>query len=124
MLFPHSDIDLLFLHEGGWSNKESNDRIRSFSQEMWDLRLRLSPQTRALSDCDRLDPNNLEFTISLLDCRYVAGDRDLFALLHRSVVPRLVIREHKLIVQKLAEETQARHSKFANTIFDLDPYLK
>jgi [protein-PII] uridylyltransferase len=124
MLFPHSDIDLLFLHEGGWSDKESKDRIRSFSQEMWDLRLRLSPQTRALSDCDRLDPNNLEFTISLLDCRYVAGDRDLFARLHRSVVPRLVMRENQLIVQRLAEVTQARHSKFANTIFHLEPNIK
>ena len=124
MLFPHSDIDLLFLHEGGWSDKASRDKVRRFSQEMWDLKLRLSPQTRTLSDCDRLDPNNLEFTISLLDCRYIAGDRDLFARLHRSVVPRLVMRENQLILQKLAEVTQARHSKFGNTIFHLEPNIK
>ena len=124
MLFPHSDIDLLFLHEGGWSDKAAKDKIRSFSQEMWDLKLRLSPQTRTLSDCDRLDPDNLEFTISLLDCRYVAGDRDLFARLRRSVVPRLVMRESQLIVQKLAEVTQARHTKFGNTIFHLEPNIK
>jgi [protein-PII] uridylyltransferase len=124
MLFPNSDIDLLFLHEGGWSSKESKDKIRRFSQEMWDLKLRLSPQTRVLSECERLDPNNLEFTISLLDSRYLAGDRDLFARLHRSVIPRLVMREHHLIVQKLAELTQARHGKFGNTIFHLEPNIK
>jgi [protein-PII] uridylyltransferase len=124
MLFPHSDIDLMFLHEGGWSDKASRDKIRRFSQEMWDLKLRLSPQTRTLSDCDRLDPNNLEFTISLLDCRYLAGDRDLFTRVHRSVVPRLIMRENQLIVQKLAEVTQARHTKFGNTIFHLEPNIK
>jgi hypothetical protein len=26
-------------------------------------------------ECDRCDPRNTEFTISLLDCRYLAGDR-------------------------------------------------
>jgi [protein-PII] uridylyltransferase len=124
MLFPSSDVDLLFLHEGGWSDKESKDKIRRLSQEMWDLKLRLSPQTRAISECDRLDPNNLEFTISLLDARYLAGDRDLFARLRRSLIPRLVMREYQLIVEKLAEVTQARHGKFGNTIFHLEPNIK
>jgi [protein-PII] uridylyltransferase len=124
MLFPHSDIDLLFLHEGGWSDAQSKNKIRSVSQEIWDLKLRLSPQTRTLSDCDRLDPNNLEFTISLLDSRYVAGDRDLFARLRGSIVPRLAMRENQLIIQKLAEVTQARHAKFGNTIFHLEPNIK
>jgi [protein-PII] uridylyltransferase len=124
MLFPNSDIDLLFLHEGEWSDKKSKEKIRRFCQEMWDLKLRLSPQTRALAECERLDPNNLEFTISLLDSRYLAGDRELFARLHRSVIPRLIMREHHLIVEKLAEVTQARHRKFGNTIFHLEPNIK
>ncbi len=124
MLFPHSDIDLLFLHEGEWSDKDARDKIRRFSQEMWDLKLRLSPQTRTLSDCDRVDPNNLEFTISLLDCRYLAGDEELFNRLRRSVVPRLIMRENQLIMQKLAEVTNARHSRFGNTIFHLEPNIK
>jgi [protein-PII] uridylyltransferase len=124
MLFPHSDIDLLFLHEKGSAEKQLKDKIRCFSQEMWDLRLRLSPQTRALSECDRLNPENLEFTIALLDCRYLAGDRELFTRLHESVVPRLVMRESQTIVQQLAEVTQARHAKFAKTIFHLEPNIK
>jgi [protein-PII] uridylyltransferase len=124
MLFPHSDVDLLFLHENGGVEKQLKDKIRSFSQEMWDLRLRLSPQTRTLSECDRISPENLEFTIALLDCRYLAGDRELFQRLHESVVPRLVMRESQTIVQRLAEVTQARHAKFGNTIFHLEPNTK
>jgi len=42
----------------------------------------VSPATRTLQECDRFDPANVEFAISLLDCRYLAGDADLFARLH------------------------------------------
>lgn len=123
MLFPHSDVDLLFLHEGS-GEKQLKDKIRRFSQEMWDLKLRLSPQTRSLSECERLDPNNLEFTIALLDARYLAGDRQLFERLRQSTIPRLVMRESQLLVTQLAEVTQARHVKFGNTVFHLEPNVK
>ena len=45
-LFPHSDIDLLFLHADADSEVELKDPIRRFSQELWDLRMKLSPATR------------------------------------------------------------------------------
>src|SRR5713226_4637108 len=123
-LFPHSDIDLLFLHSGSSSESEFKDPIRRFSQELWDLRLKLSPATRSLAECERLDPNNVEFAISLLDCRYLAGDRELFSRLHDKVVPRLVGRECQNLIQNLGEITRARHRKFANTVFHLEPNVK
>src|SRR6202162_2978579 len=52
-LFPHSDIDLLFLHADRDTEQALKDRIRSFSQGLWDLRLKLSPATRLLQECDR-----------------------------------------------------------------------
>src|ERR1700681_3512753 len=100
-LFPHSDIDLLFLHAGSDTERKFEEKIRNFSQEIWDLRLKLSPATRTLAECERFDPNNVEFTISLLDCRYLAGDPSLFARLHDRLVPKLVARESRIIVQRL-----------------------
>jgi [protein-PII] uridylyltransferase len=122
-LFPHSDIDLLFLH-GGNSESEFKDPIRRFSQELWDLRLKLSPATRSLAECERLDPNNVEFAISLLDCRYLAGDRELFSKLREKAVPRLVGRDCQSLIQNLGEITRARHHKFGNTVFHLEPNVK
>src|ERR1700692_1274100 len=123
-LFPHSDIDLLFLHANADSEIEFKDSIRNFSQELWDLRLKLSPATRNLCECERLDPGNVEFAISLLDCRYLAGDRELFSKLREKVVPRLVGRECQNLIQNLGEITRARHHKFANTVFHLEPNVK
>ena len=122
-LFPHSDIDLLFLH-GGNSESEFKYPIRRFSQELWDLRLKLSPATRSLAECERLDPNNVEFAISLLDCRYLAGDRELFSKLREKAVPRLVGRDCQSLIQNLGEITRARHHKFGNTVFHLEPNVK
>jgi|CZLA01.1.fsa_nt_gi [protein-PII] uridylyltransferase len=123
-LFPHSDIDLLFLHAGSGSESEFKEPIRRFSQELWDLRLKLSPATRNLAECERLDPNNVEFAISLLDCRYLAGDRELFSRLREKAVPRLVGRDCQNLIQNLGEITRARHHKFGNTVFHLEPNVK
>ena len=123
-LFPHSDIDLLFLHAHTKTESQFKDPIRRFSQELWDLRLKLSPATRTLAECERLDPNNLEFAISLLDCRYLAGDPELFISLREKSVPRLIAREHRALVRNLGELTHERHHKFGNTLFHLEPNVK
>ena len=123
-LFPFSDIDLLFLFGDRDAEQRFKDPIRRFSQELWDLRLKLSPASRMLSECDRYDGNNTEFTISLLDCRLLAGDRDLFRKLHDKVIPKLVMKESKVLLQGLAEVTRERHAKYGMTLYHLEPNLK
>jgi [protein-PII] uridylyltransferase len=123
-LFPHSDIDLLFLHADGDTEKAFKDRIRNFSQGLWDLRLKVSPASRILQECDRFDPANVEFAISLLDCRYLAGDLDLFTRLHDKIIPNLMTREAQSLLQRLADVTRGRHENFGNTVFHLEPDVK
>jgi [protein-PII] uridylyltransferase len=123
-LFPFSDIDLLFLYGDRNAEQAFKDPVRRFSQELWDLRLKLSPASRTLAECDGYDPNNTEFTISLLDCRYLAGDHDLFRRLHDKVIPKVVMRESKALLQGLAEVTRERHAKYGHTLYHLEPNLK
>ena len=123
-LFPYSDIDLLFLFGDRNAEQACKDPVRRFSQELWDLRLKLSPASRTLAECDGYDINNTEFTISLLDCRYLAGDHDLFRRLHDKVIPKVVMRESKALLQGLAEVTRERHAKFGMTLYHLEPNLK
>src|ERR1700751_3578954 len=123
-LFPYSDIDLLFLHAGDKTEAKIKEPIRRFSQELWDLRLKLSPASRTLCERDGVDPENLEFAISLLDCRYLAGDRQLFARLHDGVIPKLVARESHVFLTRLAELARSRHAKFGGTLFHLEPNVK
>ncbi|MGA8676592.1 MAG: [protein-PII] uridylyltransferase [Candidatus Acidiferrales bacterium] len=123
-LFPYSDIDMLFLHAGNGTEAKLKDAIRKFSQDLWDLGLKLSPAARTLAECSRFDTENAEFAISLLDCRYLAGDRTLFARLHDDVIPKLIARDSPQIVRRLADLTRTRHGKFGNTVFHLEPNMK
>jgi [protein-PII] uridylyltransferase len=123
-LFPHSDVDILFLHADRTAEDALREPIRTFCQELWDLRMKLGPTTRTLAECEQFDPQNVEFTISLLDSRHVAGDRELFERLHEKVLPKFFLREGNYIIQLLAEVTRSRHAKYGNTVFHLEPNLK
>src|SRR5271165_2277403 len=123
-LFPYSDVDLLFLTENEEQRGRMKEPVRGICQEMWDIGLRVSPTTRTLDDCARFDQDNVEFTISLLDCRFLIGEAALFERLHGKILPQLVARESDVLVQRLAEVTRTRHLRFGNTIFHLEPNLK
>lgn len=123
-LFPHSDVDILFLHADRTTEERFRDPVRAFCQELWDLRMKLGPTTRTLVECEQFDPQNVEFTISLLDCRFVAGDIELFRRLHDEVLPRFFVREGNYIIQQLNEVTRSRHAKYGSTVFHLEPNIK
>jgi [protein-PII] uridylyltransferase len=123
-LFPCSDVDLLFLLDGRLAEKDLKDAIRSVNQEMWDCGIRVSPATRRLADCERFNEDNAEFALSLMDHRMVAGDAILYGKLAGQVAPKLLRREQKGIVARLVELTQARHAKYGDTLFHLEPNIK
>jgi [protein-PII] uridylyltransferase len=124
-LFPYSDIDLLFLYARD-GNEEflSKKAIAPLSQSLWDLHLRVSPTTRTLAECGKLYRNNIEFNISLLDCRYICGDEKLYERLRTRVLPGMVIRESETLLQELTGLARARHQKYGQTIFHLEPNIK
>jgi len=128
-LFPHSDVDLLFLVDSSLLEREYRDTIRQINQELWDCGLRVSPITRTLNECKRFDPKNFEFTLSLLDRRLIGGDAnaansDLFRRLSDEVLPELLERESDGIQQGLMELTARRHAKYGSTLFHLEPNIK
>jgi len=55
-LFPYSDIDLLFLFADRGSEESHKEEVQRLSQELWDIKLKLSPASRTLAECDRYDP--------------------------------------------------------------------
>ena len=123
-LFPYSDIDVLFAFADEKTEVHSKDAVRSIIQGMWDIGLRASPCSRTVKEAGRFDPDNLEFTLATLDRRFLAGHFPLYQQLHQTVLPGLVLSEWSTITQKLGEIARARHAKFGNTIFHLEPNLK
>ncbi|MES2393183.1 MAG: bifunctional uridylyltransferase/uridylyl-removing protein, partial [Acidobacteriota bacterium] len=101
VLFPCSDVDLLFCVEKGQMAR-AKDPIRRVSQGMWDCGLQLAATTRAPGECDKFDPNNVEFTISLMDLRRIGGDAETFEKLAAKTSPKRWMKEAKAIGSELA----------------------
>ncbi len=123
-LFPYSDVDLLFLLDGRLAEKDVKDAIRRVNQEMWDCGMRVSPVTRKLAECERFDPENAEWVFSLMDHRMVTGDAALYGKLAGQTVPKLLQRDHKAVMVRLLELARARHAKYGDTLFHLEPNIK
>jgi len=123
-LFPYSDIDVLFAFADEKTEEQAQEAVRAVIQGMWDIGLRASPSSRTAREAGRFDPDNLEFTLATLDRRFLAGQFPLYQQLHQVTFPGLVLSEWNEITQKLGELARARHAKYGNTIFHLEPNLK
>jgi [protein-PII] uridylyltransferase len=123
-IFPHSDIDLVFVCRDERVESGHKEGIRTFCQELWDIGLRASATTRTLQECGSLNEENPEFTLSLLDRRYVAGDFSLFHGLDLERIPALMADRRHSLMAAIARLTQNRHGKFQRTLFHLEPNVK
>ena len=121
-LFPHSDVDLLILaaSEAAIPPREA---IAPFLQSLWDAGLRPSHSVHTLDDCVIEHAENAEFTISLLDRRYLAGDRALFDTLHARF-QQFLVKKGPSLAQKIAALAEERRAKYQRTIYHLEPNIK
>ncbi len=123
-LCPHSDVDLLFLAANTRVQSAHREEAAAISRTLWDTGLRMGGGSHTLAECREIQHDNLEFSVSLLDCRYVAGDRRLFHRLRTEVIPHVIGRDRDDLLRDLVEMTRRRHEKHGGTIFQLEPNLK
>jgi [protein-PII] uridylyltransferase len=123
-LFPHSDVDLLFLLAAQDAGDRCSEAIQRFTQQLGQVGLKSRISVRLLSDLLPFDSENAEAILSLLDCRYLTGDPELFSNLRDHLIPEVMAQEAQVLVERLAEMTRTRHRKFANTVFHLVPNVK
>ena len=122
-LFPYSDIDLLILVENEADLAVLKDPLSEYLRSLWDANLRVSHSSRTLAECSRLQDGNTELHVSLLDLRFLTGDRDLFQALQNKL-KEVFDRQGGTITRRLVELAQQRHKKFNNTVYHLEPNIK
>jgi len=123
-LFPCSDVDVLLLGRDGAALAALGEPAAGLVRQLWDCGWRAAVTSRVLAQCHRFESDNPEFTIALLDSRFVAGDAALYASLRDGALPALAAREGRALLRALGEQTHARHAKHGDTLFHLEPDLK
>jgi [protein-PII] uridylyltransferase len=124
LLFPYSDLDLLFLFGNDRAEQEFRPLIADFSRTLWDLGFRVSSAGRTLDECKRIEEDNAEFHLALLDRRFLAGDSELFERLDKRVLPGSERQARPFLVDQLHRLTRERLARYGNTIFHLEPNVK
>ncbi len=124
MLFPYSDLDILFLFESGKTEAEFRPFISEFSRTMWDLGFRVSSAGRTMEECKRIEEDNAEFHLALLDRRFLSGDQQLFDKLDKKILPPSEKQARPFLFAQLHRLTKERLARYGNTIFHLEPNVK
>src|SRR6202045_1977498 len=124
LLFPYSDLDILFLFGNEKAEQIFRPLISDFSRTLWDLGFRVSSAGRTLEECKRIEEDNVEFHLALLDRRFLAGDEELFDRLNSKVLPGSEKQARPFFLAQLHKLTKDRLARYGNTIFHLEPNVK
>jgi [protein-PII] uridylyltransferase len=122
-LAPHSDLDLVFLCAEP-PDAAVEEVARAILHPLWDAKIDAGHAVRSLGEAVELPASDLTAATALLDARYLAGDRalaDRFLALYGA---RVAGASPDGFVARLRAEQSARHSRFGDTIFLLEPDLK
>ena len=120
--FLHSDIDLLMVF-GGAIGRPEERFVKALLHPLWDLRFQVGHHVRELADFDRLDTSNPEYLLALMDLRPLAGDLDLIERLDATMRSSAAAWRPQ-ILDALVALTDARHSEFGETLYQLEPDVK
>ena len=123
-LFPYSDLDILFLFGNEKAEAEFRPLIVEFSRVLWDIGFRVSSAGRTVDECKRIEEDNAEFHLALLDRRFLAGDKTLFEKLDSKVLPGSEKQARPFLLAQLQKLTKDRLTRYGNTIFHLEPNVK
>lgn len=124
LLFPYSDLDILFLFGNDKAEQEFRPLIADFSRTLWDLGFRVSSAGRTFEECKRIEEDNAEFHLAFLDRRFLAGDAELFDRLDARVLPASEKTARPFLLAQLHKLTKERLARYGNTIFHLEPNVK
>ncbi|WOE75186.1 [protein-PII] uridylyltransferase [Alterisphingorhabdus coralli] len=120
---PHSDVDIAFItpmRKNSWTEQVTE----AILYLLWDLGLKVGQSSRSLDDMVRMARDDLTIRTSLLEGRFVWGDKALYdeasARFHAEVVHGTI---RDFISQKLAERDE-RHKRMGDSRYVVEPNVK
>ena len=119
-LFPYSDVDVLILLPDDVDDP-GRDCVSQLVSRLWDVGIELGHSARSIEECLAEARQDITVQTTLLEGRWIAGSKALFARFDAAVHHALNARaffEAKLL------EQQQRHNRFNETAYNLEPNVK
>nr|WP_234992012.1 [protein-PII] uridylyltransferase [Roseisalinus antarcticus] len=118
-----SDVDLLFLTP--WKiTPWAESVIETMLYLLWDLKLKVGHASRTVKDCLRLARTDFTIRTSLVEYRYLAGDRPLATELGERLWSDLFRSTASAFVEAKLAERSERHRKQGGQRYMVEPNVK
>jgi [protein-PII] uridylyltransferase len=120
-LHPHSDIDILLLLGDGDHGRER--QLEAFLTLLWDIGLVIGHSVRTVAECTRKAREDITVLTNLMEARTIRGPGELMQRVREATSTDKMWPSADFFRAKL-EEQRARHTKFADTEYNLEPNVK
>ncbi|MGA0393243.1 MAG: [protein-PII] uridylyltransferase [Rhodospirillales bacterium] len=122
-LAPYSDIDLMFITP--YKQTPHTEQVVEFMLYLlWDLGLKVGHATRSVEDAIRLAKDDMTICTSLLEARWLWGDKDLFDHFSARFQKNIVAAGGNDFVEAKLAERDERHDRMGDTRYVLEPNIK
>ena len=121
-LLPHSDVDLLVLHQGK-ALKTHQQALEQLLTFFWDIGLEIGSSVRTVEECVSLAGSDLTIATNLLEARLLCGSQPLFSSFSSELNNSSAWNTADFFTAK-RDEQEKRHQKYDGTGYKLEPNVK
>ncbi|MFH0871770.1 MAG: [protein-PII] uridylyltransferase [bacterium] len=122
-LHPESDIDIMFLTQGGFEACHS-PLVEGVLYPLWDMGLVVGHSCRSINECLRMARKDLTIKTSLLEARYLTGDRSVFDRFEVKLAKEVIEAKVSQFLRQKIAELEARYQKFGRSLYLQEPNIK
>ena len=132
-LNPHSDIDIMLLHNGSASNQTrifKHGLLEKFTgpggliYTLYDLGMKVGHSARNIQDAINVANDDMQTKTSLIEARLICGDENLFQQLQLLIESKCVRGNINSYLQLRIKDQDARRIKFGNSALLQAPNIK
>ena len=120
---PHSDVDILFLTPYKITPWAENV-IETMLYMLWDLRLKVGHASRSVKECLTQATRDYTIRTSLVEIRYLTGERSLFDALQCQLKSELFSKTAVDFIEAKLQERALRHQKQGGQRYMVEPNVK
>ena len=120
-LHPASDVDVQILLKD--DNDKYNETLSEFITFLWDIGLEIGHSVRTLNECVTEATSDITVATNLQEARLLIGPETLFEQQRELCAPDKIWPSKDFFQAKLDEQI-ARHQKYHDTAYNLEPNIK
>jgi len=120
----NSDIDIMLLTESEGQETSLINTIQIFLHNLMDAGLNIGHCVRSIPECINLNAEDIESRMSLLEARFICGNKKLFKKFISAIQERIKSGDKISFIHQISEKTFLRHNKYGSTSKLLEPNIK